>query len=133
MSGRRLAAALATIVLFAFVLPPLAAHQVNARRIERCRQSVARLAAAFEGETAPAVFVGRGAAPTLAQGLGWPVDSLKALDDAPDPWGNHYLVIVGGAGSKKTVTVLSAGPNGMLETPFTAASSPRGDDIVAVR
>jgi len=133
VSGRRLAAALAVIALLAFVLPPLAARQVNARRIERCRQTVTRLAARLDGAIAPAVYVGQGATPALAQGLGWPADSVISLGESPDPWGNHYLVVVGGSASKKTVTVISAGPNGTLETPFVMPPAPRGDDIVSVR
>lgn len=133
MSGRRLAAALAVIALLAFVLPPLAARQVNARRIERCTQAVARLAARFDGATAAAVYVGQGGTPALAQELGWPADSVISPGESPDPWGNHYLVVVGGSDSKKTVTALSAGPNGTLETSFSMPLVPRGDDIVAVR
>ena len=165
VSGRKLAAALAAIALSAFVLPPLAAHQVHVRRIERGKQAVARLAAALGGEAAvalggiagptgrdPYVLGGPGAAPACAQSLGWPADSVlsltavlqrlssgryssagAAIDDSPDPWGNQYLVVVGGPGPKKTVTVISAGPNGTIETPFGIAPTPRADDIVAVR
>ena len=166
MSGRKLAAALAAIALSAFVLPPLAAHQVHVRRIERGKQAVARLAAALGGEAAaalggiagptdrdPYVLGGPGAAPAFAQNLGWPADRVlslsavlqrlssgrhsgaagAAIEDSPDPWGNQYLVVVGGPGSKKTVTVISAGANGTIETPFGIAPTPRADDIVVVR
>ena len=41
-----------------------------------------------------------------------------------DPWGNCYVV------NPTTLVVLSAGPNGIIESPFT--SSPfRGDDVGA--
>ena len=160
MSGRKLAAALAAIAVLAFVLPPLAANQVHARRIDRCKQAVARLAAALEPfagqyDRHAYVYFGRGAAPAVTPDLNWPDSAALPLagliqrlgpsgsnaaagagvtmDDEPDPWGNHYLVVISGSGPKGAVTVLSAGPNGMLETPFGSASTPRGDDIVAVR
>jgi len=58
---------------------------------------------------------------------------------AADPWGNAYLVNVGkgdpSAATKKAVFVVSAGPNGNLETSSDAARNaivtPGGDDIVA--
>ena len=56
---------------------------------------------------------------------------LSPLDDpeeTPDPWGNSYLVKVsaGGAG----LWLISAGPNGLIETPFDVpADGTRGDDI----
>lgn len=63
----------------------------------------------------------------------------------PDPWGNRYLVNVGfldtqaGAGdaegeARGAVFVLSAGPNQIIETPFSQPVSDAlvyGDDIVA--
>jgi hypothetical protein len=63
---------------------------------------------------------------------------------AADPWGNRYVVNVAlidlspGAATangqpKMAVWVLSAGPNGIIETPFAAsilaAAQPGGDDI----
>lgn len=65
------------------------------------------------------------------------LDRIPALD----PWGRSYLVNVGNAdptaegATQKWVIVISAGPNGNLETDPTAAgtTSPSavGDDIVA--
>lgn len=54
-----------------------------------------------------------------------------------DPWGNKYVVNIGKAdpGASKAVWVISAGPNGNLETAADASSSssisPGGDDIIA--
>lgn len=54
-----------------------------------------------------------------------------------DPWGNKYLVNIGKAdpGVSKAVWVISAGPNGNLETAADASAtssiSPSGDDIIA--
>jgi hypothetical protein len=101
----------------------------------------------------PFVLAGPGAAPVFEPGLGWPAARVlspdavaqhlpstpeqgarDALGDTPDPWGNQYLAVVGASpGPAKPVTVISAGPNGTIETPFGSASTPRGDDIVAVR
>lgn len=53
-----------------------------------------------------------------------------------DPWGNKYLVNIINAksASADAVFILSAGPNGRVETPFnvakTAALQPAGDDIL---
>lgn len=54
-----------------------------------------------------------------------------------DPWGNKFLVNIGKAdpGVSKAVWVISAGPNGNLDTPADASAtssiSPSGDDIIA--
>ena len=58
------------------------------------------------------------------------------LDTASDPWGNMYLVniIHAKSGSAYACFVLSAGPNGRVETPFDSskntAITPSGDDIL---
>lgn len=71
-----------------------------------------------------------------------------------DPWGNRYLVNIGARGYDSPLTltlsplrvereserssavwVLSAGPNGIIETPFSAPASSAvlgGDDIGAL-
>jgi len=63
---------------------------------------------------------------------------------AADPWGNRYVINVAlidlspgaatsGGQPKMAVWVLSAGPNGIIETPFASsilnAAQPGGDDI----
>lgn len=63
---------------------------------------------------------------------------------SPDPWGNRYVVnvaliemspgaVTAGGRPKMAVWVLSAGPNGVIDTPFAssilAAGQPGGDDI----
>jgi prepilin-type N-terminal cleavage/methylation domain-containing protein len=65
-------------------------------------------------------------------------------DISADPWGNRYAVnvalidlspgaVTAGGQAKMAVWVLSAGPNGIVETPFAAsilvAAQPGGDDI----
>ena len=79
--------------------------------------------------------------PTSQFGWNGPYFSSQLL---ADPWGNRYLVNVAlvdlspGAATasgqaKMAVWVLSAGPNGVIETPFAqsilAAARPGGDDI----
>jgi prepilin-type N-terminal cleavage/methylation domain-containing protein len=57
----------------------------------------------------------------------------------PDPWGNAFLVNIGkgdpSASPKKAVFVISAGPDGILNTSSDAARNavvtPSGDDIIA--
>jgi hypothetical protein len=53
----------------------------------------------------------------------------------PDPWGHRYAVNVKWLASAKgsDTIVISAGPNGIIETPFQVDGvRPGGDDIVAV-
>jgi type II secretory pathway pseudopilin PulG len=173
VSGRKLALALAAIAVLAFVLPPLAARQVHARRIDRATEAMARLATTLSAEAnairadatgrEPIVLAGKGAVPVFAPGVGWAAERVSSLEDgvrphfasgpakwgqtpspptqtpspqdiSPDSWGNQYLVIVfSSPGSTKTVTVVSAGPNGIIETAFGPALIARGDDLVAVR
>jgi type II secretory pathway pseudopilin PulG len=64
---------------------------------------------------------------------GWRGAYLSEL--TADPWGHRYAINVramSGAGQADTM-VLSAGPNGIVETAFDADGlNPGGDDIVAV-
>lgn len=149
MSARKLAYALAAIALLAFVLPPLAARQVNARRIGRARLDVMRMARALAGDRraaltdaiasaggGPVVLTGPGVAPKFVPGFGWlegrMVPWSAMSNGAPDPWGNQYLVAAA-TEPEGSVAVLSAGPNGTVETPFGSARSPQGDDVAAGR
>jgi type II secretory pathway pseudopilin PulG len=145
VSGRKLAYALAAIALLVFVLPPLAARQVHARRIGRARQDVQRIATALMSEHyaalkdamasaggKPVVLTGPGVPPRFAPGVGWP-DAMMLpwsamSNDTTDPWGNQYLVAIA-AGPGASVAVLSAGPNGTVDTPFASAGVSRGDDV----
>jgi len=149
VNGRKLAYALGAIALLAFVLPPLAARQVNARRIGQARQDVMRIAGALAGDRhvvlmdaiassggGPVVLAGPGVPPKFGPGFGWPEARIfprsAVFNGAPDPWGNQYLVAVA-SGRGGSVAVLSSGPNGTVETPFGSARAPRGDDVAAGR
>ncbi len=143
MSGTRLVAALVTILLLTFVVPPLAARHVHQQRIAAAEADVARIAEEFavpSGAVGPRVFHGPGAIPRSAPEAAWlagvsvaPLPSL-ANPFGPDPWGNHYVVSITGHGA---VCVLSAGPNGIVETPNPSVAPPHsaapGDDVVACR
>ena len=63
---------------------------------------------------------------------GWRGAYLSAL--TPDPWGRRYAINVQSYNSSTADTiVLSPGPNGVVETGFSADGvAPGGDDIVAV-
>jgi hypothetical protein len=132
VTGRQVFAALIAIALATAVLPPLAALTVNKRRVGRCERDAAALAARLRALPAPAdsraVSCTGGRLPeagsTSAQPwVGTPRDATAALDGLavpPDPWGNCYLV---GSG-----WVLSAGPNGIVDTPF-GVDRAQGDDV----
>jgi hypothetical protein len=72
--------------------------------------------------------------------LGWNGPYLSPSDLSPDPWNHSYLVNIGfleapqlrGGAGVRAVWVLSAGPNGLVETPLIQGAQdarPRGDDI----
>ncbi|MEW5981487.1 MAG: hypothetical protein AB1806_03840 [Acidobacteriota bacterium] len=67
-------------------------------------------------------LVARGwAGPYLTTGVG------------PDPWGNRYAVSVGNLAGDAglSAVVISAGPNGRIETPFGGrGAAPESDDLV---
>ena len=86
--------------------------------------------------------LGSGAAAyRLTGGKAWKGPYLDRMADT-DPWGRSYLVNVGNAdpatqatATQRWVVVISAGPNGKLETSATALAmsgpTPSGDDIIA--
>lgn len=62
---------------------------------------------------------------------GWNGPYLKR-EIGPDPWGRAYVINVNGFfSSGERVLVLSAGPNGQINTPLTATVA-SGDDIAVV-
>jgi prepilin-type N-terminal cleavage/methylation domain-containing protein len=82
-------------------------------------------------------------AKTATSAFGWNGPYLSGGIGA-DSWNNRYMVNVGvidttqgtqtsGGATKTAVWVISAGPNGQIETPptqaITAATAPTGDDI----
>lgn len=47
---------------------------------------------------------------------------------SPDPWGNAYVINANVFGAAGPVWIISAGPNGQMETNSTSIS-PQGDDV----
>ena len=75
--------------------------------------------------------VPKGSDPRWLQGTYLLQTALRQLQVNADPWGNAYVVNRGAADlSTSTIWVLSAGPDGTLQTPFDGSSaSPLGDDL----
>jgi hypothetical protein len=76
---------------------------------------------------------------TTGAGMGWKGPYLHT-EPQPDPWGNRYVINIGasdprGSGAPRSVWVLSAGPNGIIETAFDqpATRAALGGDDVGVR
>ena len=147
MTGARVVVILAAIAFATVVLPPTAAWTVNRRRIDRANSDSAKIAGLLatrlsrERNATPrvAVLFGPGRLPfaTSVPTEAWltaPRGSLAAVIGQSatlrsDPWGNAYLINVRASGG---CTVLSAGPNGTIETPFSGpVGPPVGDDIVS--
>jgi hypothetical protein len=147
VKGTTLGLCLAVIALLTVVLPPLAAKDVHARRIAReqaeARRTAALVASGAGGVVAAArgagdqltIWRGAGSTPAFAAGIDWPAGRTVVTPTiASDIWGNQLFIVVAvgvDAGATPRVLVLSAGPNGVVETPVAASWPPRGDDIAA--
>ena len=152
MTGKQVLATLTVIVLATAVLPPAVAWSVNRRRINRATADVAAIAEPLSRSMVQLrkaaedvdVLCGPGRVP-MAEAPAtrrWAAAHRGALGaeiggHAPvpvDPWGNCYAVNVGAlrATEPAAVWVLSAGPNGIVDTPFLGVSEvPAGDDVAA--
>lgn len=69
--------------------------------------------------------------PGKTGGFGWRGAYLKS-GTGSDPWGYRYAVNVKYLGRRPDVLVLSAGANGLVETPFEASNLKYGGDDIAV-
>ena len=70
--------------------------------------------------------------PPLRSGaFGWRGAYLRSGVGA-DPWGRRYSVNVAFLGQRPDVLVISSGPNGTIETPFTGVNLKYGGDDIAV-
>ena len=140
----RVAAALCGIALLALVLPYAAVRSLHERRLnaaERQMQAIAAGVAAALGDGATSIpggthiLAGPGPRP-LAQDDLWttaPVFPLARIAPgvSTDPWGNAYLLRIR---DRRAAWIISAGPDGILQTPFGAPHGPVGDDrVVHVR
>jgi len=151
VSGVSLVLALCVICVLALVVPPGVATLINRSRIERARQEVTALAERFKSASASSglpgnlsadLLGGEGRVPEPLDGSEWTAGRIAASRPfaapapEPDPWGNRYLVNAGplSDAAPAPVWVLSAGPNGVIETPYRASSTSSGlggDDIGA--
>jgi hypothetical protein len=149
MDGGRVLATLGVILLATAVIPPAAAWVVNDRRLRRAEGDLTVISERLRRADAPLrrlagavdVLCGPGRVPVAAPGAGpWataPRGALAAVftssESVPiDPWGNCYLVNLAAlaASEPTTVWVLSAGPNGIVETSFAARGSAiAGNDL----
>ena len=157
-SGVGLLKALAGILVLTTLIPPGFAKLIDWSRVDRAREDVSRLVDALQdvrladrtGNQAMGNLLGGPGitpeAPSASQWADGSVDSLGSfvsLPLRPDPWGNRYLFNVGVlrmseatevSTSDYALWVLSAGANGIIETPYAV---PRlsfvvgGDDIGA--
>lgn len=149
MTGRRVLVALGLILLATVVLPPAAAWSVNRLRVRTASAEVTALAETLR-HVAPElrdaargadVLYGPGRVP-LAQtpaterwvtapraGLARVIGDRRVV--STDPWGNCYVVNLAAANTPGMIVwVLSAGPDGIIDTPFGSPSELRvGDDV----
>ena len=156
-SGATLLGALLAILVLAFVVPPGMATLVNGSRVDRAQERVrvlaqeVRVTASAPGsdiQQAADVLGGPGRTPEAPGASAWIEAQLGTLERyvseglSPDPWGNRYLVNIGllkepapvGSGDASAVWVLSAGPNGNVETAYrlpARSASVGGDDVGA--
>ncbi len=140
--------AVGAIVLATVVVPPVAAWRLSVhRKLDRTRESAvkaadrlrkdgARLDALSLGIT---VACGPGSLPEL-QPNGQPDTWSRDVVTAPevfgpgmptDSWGRCFLMNIGDWPRGGRVWILSAGPNGVVDTPL-GASTLGGDDIGAI-
>lgn len=143
--GRRVAVRVVVLALLTAVIPPAAAYSLARWRVAQAAEragAAAPVLAERRDELRDlagrhAVVCGPGRLPRAdGEAFGWvesPVAAGASFADVwpQDPWGRCYLLNVrrlldGGGG-----LLISAGPNGTIDTPLSA-SVPSGDDIAAL-
>jgi hypothetical protein len=137
------------LLAVAFVVPACLALRLTHERWMRAERDVRAIAASVETTDRPELIkrsrrfdllVGPGDVPRVDDSAArlWQNGRTDPLAAArtPDPWGNRYAVNVGALSASNDDTtvlwVLSAGPDGIVETPFLERGNdarPRGDDI----
>lgn len=130
VQGSHVVRAVVLAVFATAVLPPAGAWWLNSRRIAVTSGRVQAAVAGAQAQVGDRVLCGPGRLPESgAVGAGavhtqWlslaVVEPTPISQREPDAWGQCLLVGHG--------WVLSAGPNGVIETPFDAAL-PIGDDV----
>ena len=138
LSGAQLLLALAAVILTTAVAPPGAAWWLNRHRVWQTTERAALVAAAVREhgiERADnAVVCGPGRLPKAGTaGDAWVRQTVIApqifgAGTPTDAWGQCFLLNVGEWKAGGHVWILSAGPNGLVDTPLGAAAV-AGDDI----
>ncbi|MEX1127784.1 MAG: hypothetical protein WEB50_04380 [Vicinamibacterales bacterium] len=133
-----LLAALMVLALLA-AAPFAAVRTLHGRRLAAADAALEALAAHLRGATllspsGPAILTGPGALPRANDAAWLTATSAPLTAVAPpvdeDPWANAYVVNTG-VGAGQAIWILSAGPNGIIETPFEQPSQSAvlaGDD-----
>jgi hypothetical protein len=131
LSLPRVTAALIAIAMLAFAAPYAIVRGFHQRRLAVADAQLAALAASVANAVGPMVaampaatelLAGRGARPRPTDdrwgtARAFPLHRVVS-DPGPDPWGNAYLVRLGDRGR---IQVISAGPDGILQTAFASA------------
>ena len=138
LSGAQLLLALAAVILTTAVVPPGAAWWLNRHRVRQTSERASLVAVAVRdhgiGRADSAVVCGPGRLPKAAPGGdAWVRQTAIAPEifgagTPTDAWGQCFLMNVSDWKTGGHVWILSAGPNGQVDTPLGAAAAV-GDDI----
>jgi hypothetical protein len=146
MSGRLVFTAVGLILLATAVVPPIGAYIVHRSRVQAATAVVTELAGALsrnrvrlaEMARSADVMCGSGRRPQASGPAteAW-VTARRAAwveADREDPWGNCYVLNLAAANRPgAAVWALSAGPDGIIDTPFFEAVETPADDDVGMR
>ena len=142
----RVVALLGIVFVLAFVLPYGAVTTLHNKRLlaaDEGTRAIAERLKTIIAEGIPAgteVLAGPGDRPVVNDERWNSATSvplarvLPGFDVAarPDPWGNAYLVNIAALKSAGPVWVLSAGPDGIVQTPFLSRNGVLADDRAAL-
>lgn len=145
VSGAQLVFVLAGIFLVTAVVPPFGAWRLNVQRVHQTQERANRAAAAASRDhlavmaQSVEVACGPGRLPKAAGASGqeaWVDHAVIApavfgAGMPTDAWGQCFLMNLGEGRRGGGVWILSAGPNGRVDTPF-GATALGGDDIGAI-
>jgi hypothetical protein len=145
LEGANVARMVTLLVALTAVVPPSAAYALARWRVARAQSladaAVTHLAARRADLVAPDgglhVTCGPGRRPRASDtGSSWLRETVRASDALSaiwpqDPWGRCYLLNVRGVHEGSGGLLISAGPNGTIDTPLSALA-PSGDDIAAL-
>lgn len=146
LTGAQLVLVLASILLVTTVVPPFGAWRLNVQRVRQTQERADRAAAAANASLDRLAAVSQDIEVAcgpgrLPKGAGGPAQQAwveHAVIATPvfgagtptDAWGQCFLMNVGEGRRGGTVWILSAGPNGRIDTAI-GATSLAGDDIGA--